>query len=269
MIFADIQKTEDWKQKLLGTDLRRSILSISFAIGTTCWAIILVFNAIFQIVSQQSSEGGLQHLMYGDHSRLLLEAMSSQLSLMAVPIICAIPYTSAFIDDFRSGFLIMYLPRCGVKEYIKGKILSTVFSGGLVLFAGTLIAYVALWLITSPMQIAPAPDAMKEPTLAPVIKKGIIFALSGSVWSVVGGLSASVTMNKYMAYASPFIFYYLLVILCERYIKGIYVLNPQEWLRPQGVWPGEDWGIALILIEFIIAAAMIYSISIYKKLRDD
>jgi hypothetical protein len=75
-------------------------------------------------------------------------------------------------------------------------------------------------------------------------------------------------MSKYMAYASPFIFYYVLVILSERYLKGIYVINPQEWLNPQNEWIGGTWGVALLVGELVIVLGILYAILIRRRLRD-
>lgn len=262
------------------TDLNRAIISWGFFAAVLGCVVALLIGVAGQLIPMFSADMGMEGgaagvlLMPGQHSALMQAALSSRLMLMAVPILCALPYTAAFIDDHRSGLMKMYLPRCGKQAYIKGKVLATGLSGGLALVAGILIAYFITWLVTLPMQMAADPMMAEmgmrpEPTLAPVLQKALLFFVCGGLWATVGGLFASITMNKYMAYASPFIFYYLLVILCERYVKNVYVLNPHEWLNMQNFWPGGEWGIIAMLAVYLLAMALIYSITIARRLRDD
>lgn len=252
------------------TDLNRAILSWGFFAGYLGCVVAILIGVAGELIPMNDPEQGLL-LMYGQHSLLIQNTLSGRLMLMATPIICALPYTAAFIDDHRSGLLKLYLPRCGKTAYIKGKVIATAISGGLALVAGILTSYFITWLVTTPMQLAPMEDMIKEPTLAPVLQKALLYFVCGGFWATAGGLFATLTMNKYMAYASPFIFYYLLVILCERYIKGVYVLNPHQWLAPTEdvAWPQGEWGVILMLALYLLAVALVYSIIISRRLRDD
>lgn len=57
-------------------------------------------------------------VLYGYHRELLLKAISSDIILFAVPILAAIPYTTAFTDDVKSGYLKPFLTRTSVSRYI-------------------------------------------------------------------------------------------------------------------------------------------------------
>ena len=70
------------------------------------------------------------------------------------------------------------------------------------------------------------------------------------------------TLSKYMAYGAPFVIYYVLVILSERYFHSIYVINPEEWLAPQNYWVGGDWGIMLLIVLFSLIVMMINDVVI-------
>ncbi|MEG0383004.1 MAG: hypothetical protein RR514_07350, partial [Christensenella sp.] len=98
--------------------------------------------------------------------------------------------------------------------------------------------------------------------------RALLFFLAGALWSLVGGLFATVTMSKYMAYAAPFIFYYVLVILSQRYFTDLYVLNPQEWLNPTEVWGGGIWGAALLMGELIVLLAVAYGYLMQRRMKD-
>ena len=213
---------------------------------------------------QQGAKDGLQS---GFHVQTLLNALSSDIMLLCVPILSALPYTTASVDDFKSGYSKEYLPRSGKARYIKGKIVATALSGGLCLFIGIIITYFIFNLVLMPMELAPE-EGMIQPLFPTVLGSACIFFLCGSLWSLVGALFASVTMSRYMAYASPFIIYYVLVILSERYLKTIYVLNPKEWLRASEIWPGGGWGDALMLVVLIAAVSLGLAVSITRRISD-
>jgi hypothetical protein len=77
--------------------------------------------------------------------------------------------------------------------------------------------------------------------LGELVGKIVIFGLSGALWAMLGMLLSTVTMNTYMAYAAPFILYYVLIILQERYARDIFMLNPQNYLTLTGTWPFGGW----------------------------
>lgn len=56
--------------------------------------------------------------------------------------------------------------------------------------------------------------------------------LNGALWSLVGGFSAVVTRNRYLAYAVPFILYYVLSVFQERYYQSLFFLSPRYWAVP-------------------------------------
>ena len=71
-----------------------------------------------------------------------------------------------------------------------------------------------------------------------------------------------------MAYLSPFIGYYLLVILCERYFPALYVLYPWEWLFPGEGWPLGALGAALWVGELLILVLALFVGAAGRRLRN-
>ena len=91
----------------------------------------------------------------------------------------------------------------------------------------------------------------------------MLLFFAGAFWSLVGMTAAALTNSKHMAYATPFIFFYVLVILSERHFKGIPFLNPKVWMDPAV----EIWGIGLLLILSVsVSLAFIYSAG--RRLRN-
>ncbi len=205
--------------------------------------------------------------MAGTHGELVLSALRSDWIIMALPILSALPCSASFIDDINSGFIKEYLPRTTVRRYITDKIVASIISGGLVLFFGICIAY-GISCVMIPFE-APMPDGLEAtPYLTHILREAFLFFLSGAFWALVGLTVASLTESRYMAYSSSFIFYYVLTILCERYMKNLYVLYPREWLNPSNPWPFGNFGIIVWVIELCLLMSLLFAYSAKKKIRN-
>lgn len=253
------------------TDMKRVFTSWGFWAGVIGMVIAVVIGA-FQDFLHIGAPGIV--MQAGFHETALLSALSSDIVLLVVPILCALPYAASFVDDYKSGYLKFYLQRSGRGSYVAGRAVSTGLAGGLALFAGIAGSYALFLLVFTPAETLPVQTAgaiAKAPPsiFADVLSRAMLFLLCGAFWSLVGQLFASYTMSRYVAYASPFIFYYVFVILSERYMKDIYVLNPKLWLAPAAVWPGGGWSAALFLVELIFAVGLLFAFSAERRLRYD
>lgn len=253
------------KKYTISSDVKRALSSKGFLIGMAGIVLIIAISSLESFIQVARSEGALQN---GYHAQLVITALSTDWVTLAIPIVCALPFTSAFVDDIKSGYIKQYMPRSGVKPYIKAKLFACGLSGGLVLFFGIFIAFVLAFLVFSPMELALEESVIKEPYLAQVLTISAILFLSGVFWSLVGFTFASLTMSKYMAYASPFIIYYVLIILHERYFENLYVLYPKEWLFPSDTWVLGSWGVLLLLAELTAIISLVFAAVAKRRLAN-
>ena len=70
-----------------------------------------------------------------------------------------------------------------------------------------------------------------------------------------------------MAYASPFVLFYVLIILYERYFDKLFVLYPREWLNPSSKWMFGKIGVAVLLIEFSVLMALAFAYAAKRRLE--
>ncbi len=105
-----------------------------------------------------------------------------------------------------------------------------------------------------------------KPPILDVLGHAVMFFLSGALWALLGLLLASVTGSKYVAYSSPFVIYYVLIILYERYFK-IYCLYPKEWLIPSDSWVLGSFGAILLMAMLIAVTAFTFSIFARRRLN--
>ena len=202
------------------TDIGRAILSRGFAAGVLL-EILILFIAGFD----------------------------SDLFRMTVPVLCTLPYSTAWLADYQSGFIKAYLPRSGVTAYILGKILACGISGGAVEVLGGWL-YVCLKGIGN--------GSLKNVESVPW--SPLLIFMSGMLWAVVAAVLAALSNSRYIAYGGAFALYYILVILHERYFQTLYCLYPYEWLAPEHTWLFEEWGVVFLVTGLILVLICIYDV---------
>jgi hypothetical protein len=249
----------------VSSDVKRAIFSKGFLFGILGMVLMIVIASLSSI---SSLFGSNQALPNGYHASLILKALSSQDVTLVLPILCTLPFTAAFVDDIKCGFIKPYLQRSGVNKYIQGKLIACGLSGGLVLFLGIVAAYGLSALIFTPMELALSHGQIAQPYFAQVLMIAAMFFLSGAFWSLVGCTLAALTMSRYMAYASPFIMYYVLIILHERYFQELYVFYPKEWLYPSVSWILGSFGVILLLAELTAIICLAFIITAKRRLRN-
>ncbi len=191
------------------------------------------------------------------HHRVIMDALSSDAMTMALPIVVALPFTTSVVDDLKSGFIKEYLPRTSSDAYIAGRTIACVISGGTALCLGVCFAYFVAALALLPIEAA-ADGIWLIDVLSELWGKLMLCFVSGGFWSMVGMLLATLTGSRYMAYASPFILYYVLIILYERYFDNLYVFYPKEWINPSELWTFGNIGVIVLVSELTVIAVLCF-----------
>lgn len=252
-------------RRTISANCRQALTGAAFwaaVLGTAAVLMAASFESIYTAVGTYRT--GL--LDYGFHTILLQEALVSDTFVFALPILSALPFTASYVDDIRSGFVKEYLPRTRVRDYIAGKLTGCLVSGGLCLVFGILAFYGITALVFLPMEAAPEGNVAVEAWLQPLVTESILVFAQGAFWSLAGMTMAAATGSRYMAYAAPFILYYVLIILCERYFKSLYVLYPKEWLSPTG-WMGGIWGVVALLAALTAVCGSWFALSAGRRLE--
>ena len=145
--------------------------------------------------------------------------------------------------------------------YLGSRLMVCFLSGALTVVCGALLAWGMAAMLLMPR------------TEAGEVERGILtealwlYALSGGFWAVVGLSLSTLMESKYIAYASPFVLYYLLVILHERYTPALYVLDPAEWISPQARWPFGAIGPTAVVLELTVVFSILFLIRAERRLR--
>jgi hypothetical protein len=251
---------------VLKSDIKRALSGRGFFIGAAGMALTILLASLEGAVSFIQA-GALPN---GWHAQLFLDALASDAVTLILPVVCALSFTAAFIDDMKSGFIKEYLHRSGVSAYIRGKLTACALSGALTLVLGALAAYAIMALALTPLELArtDGEGATQSQYLANIVSACAMLLLSGALWSLLGFTLAALTMSRYIAYASPFILYYVLIILHERYFQALYVLYPKEWIFPSGTWAFGRLGVLLLLAELIAVICLIFVVTAKRRLAN-
>ena len=254
MVRANENKKVDDGGRAVTAALRQSVCSLQFLITVLAAVVVLVIGVFTDLLSAFQSEALLDASF---HFSILNKAVRSDAFAFALPILSTVPFSSAFLEELKHGFIKEYLPRTTRFGYLMGKILGCMVSGGAGLAGGMGMALGISWLIFSPVEKAVGAKESHISSMEMFVQDLLLVFLIGAFWALVGMLMSLVTNSKYMAYTAPFIFYYVLIILCERYFRSCYVLHPGKWLSPES-FPGGAGGILLFLGELSFLLILIF-----------
>lgn len=150
-------------------------------------------------------------------------------------------------------------------EYIQRKTLQ-IYAGGFLpfFFAGTM-GLLSSFLVIYPLELQ---GAMPWESLWQLVQLLLRISLVGGILAEVSGIFAALFRNYYMAYGLPFVCYYMLIILKERYFTDMYAMYPAEWVKCQYDWGVDGLGIWVFLAAFSITMMLLHGLLLYHCLKE-
>lgn len=221
----------------------------------------LIFSTYLQPVLKVLHQG--ERFCQGYHNELISTALSSDIFSVFLPALAAIPLSAGYLEDVKSKASRFFLIRGSYSDYLMGHYTACWLCGG----GAVLLGAGSTWGITA-IAFTPLERIVENPQeLRPQIVGHIILLfLNGGLWAVLGTTMSTIMESKYIAYASPFIVYYLLVILYERYFPNAWLLYPKNWLDPE-VWPYGVGSAALFLLELTFLCGLVFYIRGKRRLE--
>lgn len=202
----------------------------------------------------------------GTSLMLWQDALPSRLVVYVLPACGVLPYADSYLQEWQTGFLRSYINRINRREYICGKIISMTLAGFLAWAAAALMAGLILFFLIYPHEIQ---SNMWGGT---GVDMALMIVRIGLIASILGNLSAvcaQLCRSTYMAYGLPFVAYYMLIILKERYFDELYYIYPAEWVNPGNNWGGPScWGLWVLLLLANMGIAMLNGAMIARRLEE-
>lgn len=187
------------------------------------------------------------------------------LIVFIIPIVSSLIYGGIFLREYNTGFIKIYISRINKKQYVAKKIIATALkSVGTYLLIGGLIIliYTCFFYSIKEKQILPASE------LGKLILILLRISIIGGIIATVSGILGTVFLNYYMAYGLPFVMYYLLVIIKERYLEKLYTIYPIEWMTPKNYWGKGNWGLWAYLVIIYLIVIVIYKLVLDHRLQE-
>lgn len=206
--------------------------------------IILIFRLDLLVETlKQKTE-----MTYGWTLQFVLETLQTDAALLAAPVLCTFPFSSACIDEMKSGMLKNILYRTDKRKYMISKAVSGYFAGMLTLVTAVLLVCLLFLPVLFFMEAGPEEGTSQYEAIRNLIGLACRYGCFGGLWSLTGMLMSLLTMNRFMAWIAPFIIDYMLIILHERYFGRLLLFYPKQWLVCTWEWPLKDAGVCLWLL---------------------
>lgn len=201
----------------------------------------------------------------GSFLKFYQNALQAQTLLFLIPIVSVLPMGASYVREVSSGFLKLYITRISRMRYVRRKILQLYGGGFLPFFLGGLCAMLICFAVIYPFEYQ---GGLSGEDFLNVLLMLLRISLIGGTIAEISGFFAAVFQNYYMAYGLPFVIYYMLIILKERYLPDMYAMYPKEWIICEQDWGMEGAGIWVFLILLSIAAVLLHGLALHERLQE-
>lgn len=269
------------------SELERGIFSPAFGCSAAATAAVLFLGSTsLWFPSEEALASGLSW----DYDWTMLDTgCKSEAFIFCLPLMAAFPAALSVLTDLRSGFIKSYLGRCGLRPYIVSKVILSAVSGGGSIFFGYMGAAGLMFMIYGPLEQAPpkAEVSLDMEALSQLLSgeenglavsgaapgrweamwpQALVVFLAGALFAMLAAILGLLFGSRYMAFGGAFMVSYVLIILTERFLSGLYTLNPREWFRQEHYWEGGYMGCAGFLLELSVLMALCYGQIIFRKI---
>ena len=238
--------------------LKNSLRSARTVAGILAIPIVLILSELGQILSTLTEKG---YEMTGGIWTAAVHCFMGKAMLLSLPIVCTLAGSAAFLEDIKSHYIRAILMRTGRRRYLWARIMASGLAGGIAIAAGMLLTLGVLTcfplFVTIPE--APASDMVFLRHLGgQLLQLLVLYFLAAVLWASVGMLASAMTNSLLVAYLAPFIVFYLLQILYERYLPRMKLIDPRQWVQPEAGWPGGPFGAGLLMTELLMLVMLTF-----------
>lgn len=207
-------------------------------------------------------------LAQGFWIHLLSLILQDQHTVLFFAVISGTAYASSLREDYESRFYYPCFCRERRIDYIKGKIAVNFCVINTVFITACFFCAVKQFLFLSPREVLPVESGMIE-SVREILSFGITYLLFNFFWSSFAMMISYAMKSIYLSYLAPFIGFYLLVIMNQRFFKQLIMLNPYMWIQKRQDWYGGKYGQWLFLLLLCIAINLILAVLVYKRYGND
>lgn len=193
------------------------------------------------------------------------DSLQSRIVLFVIPVAAVLPWGEEYIKERQWNFLRILVVRKGKMLYGLDRVINTAVSGTVVWVLAASIQLLFFFLLFFwREEVFVWSWELWEEYLTLLGRVGLTASCMASLGGICGVLSGSV----YLAMGLPFVVYFFMMILRERYLENLYCLDPGEWIRGKAFWGSGQRGLWVFLILLCILLATIHGMVLGKRLEE-
>lgn len=204
-------------------ELKRAILSISFLLSVITIVMVMVYCVNETIIKILNNELPISDIKIAE---ICSSVLSSDTARFVIPIVATVPFSCSILDDISSHFVKELLVRVSKKHYAFSKTAALVISAGFTAVLSILLFETIICILC--IASGEMPTLNTDTLLLSIELMGKYFIFF-SMWGLFGAILGTEADSKCVVYASPFILYYILVIIKSRYLHTVDVIDPRLW----------------------------------------
>lgn len=151
--------------------------------------------------------------------------------MMFVPICAPLAAGACAEIELRSRYVMFYCSRIGKRNYYRKKLIECALPGGLMVSCSEILVLILVFAEFYKLS-SPSSESGITGMLSVILLSLAEGFLNGALWASIGGATAVLARNKYIAYAIPFVMFYVLTTFQERYYRSLFFLSPKCWADP-------------------------------------
>lgn len=251
-------------KNVLKIEFKRGFFSLSFLFSVILIALAAlsgIGNLITTARTIDYVKGSIRFI------EITYQALYSEFFIFIVPITCTFGLSSSFLEDLESGLIPYYLLRTSSAKYRWGKMISCALVGASSVAMAIFLVISACFIICpiNATEIVHLNLVSKSYYFYLIYRIGCLL-LNGSFYALLGGVVSAFSVSRYMAYAAPFIFYYVISTLFDAYLSNQRFFNPRSWMMA-GVSSGNI--VIAVLISVNVIAALGFMNIMEKRMNYD
>lgn len=209
-----------------------------------------------------------QRLMQGFWVYLLYMLLQNQRTILFFAMISGAVYASSLTEDVECGFFYSCFCRERRIDYIKGKIVANFCAINLPFLVSCLLCGVKQYLLLHPEETLISMIEIGD-SLSMIISTIIKYLMFNFFWGSFAMLISFTMKSIYLAYLSPFIGFYFLVIINQQFFKELKILNPYFWIQNDKDWYAGKYGQWFFLFLLCVTVNMILIVTVLKRYNND
>lgn len=194
--------------------------------------------------------GADREIIRGFWQQTVIQILRKKETVVLVASVSGIVHAASCMEDFQSRFYKFYLARMDVGVYIRGKIFGN-FIGvtGMILAAG-MLGILGIYLLYSPAETGTIEWKKELEAWQIIVNMLFTYCIGSMVLSSMAMYFSVAAESVYLAYLIPFVSFFVIYIMNQRFLKEIYYLNPYHWFLIEDYLSHEKlqmWGMLFLM----------------------